>query len=467
MGTSSYPPAQQAPYSPLQDDLEAASRAEHSSAEYEDEPAWARPPAKRRRWDWRTGLGGLALGVVLGWGAFAGHGRYRAAQENKSEESLLSSLAPSSPLNSTELFDVPVRINYRGESGLNGREPILKPECPVPVVYTADENVADIIVFNTDSHRGESLEELEDRRRKRPWQKTAVWGVESAPNRRLLEDHFNKLRDGKANETSEYSMTYRLNSTVPATYSYAYLSYDNPPVPVRQKRAGKIAAALISNCHPRNARTLILQELSRLLPGKIDSFGTCEKNANLDETLREMGLYDAVGTHTRWNEKITLIGHYRFTIAFENSNDLDYVTEKCFQALERGSVPLVFGAPNYARRIFPSPNAGIDLAGYLPAEYSQQSNSSSEAPSELSEEAKEGLARLAKRLDYLSSEKGTAEYEKMLAWKKSDWKTDPENPLGKIVRESTHKFSQDCRLALAFRGQPTSRWTEPVEKEKA
>jgi hypothetical protein len=35
----------------------------------------------------------------------------------------------------------------------------------------------------------------------------------------MLQNHFDKLKEGKRAETAEYEMTYRLNSTVPATYS--------------------------------------------------------------------------------------------------------------------------------------------------------------------------------------------------------------------------------------------------------
>jgi hypothetical protein len=166
------------------------------------------------------------------------------------------------------------------------------------------------------------------------------------------------------------------------------------------------------------------------------------------------------------------MGHYKFTFAIENSNDYGYVTEKVrpcsffpsspsstdslateqyFQALERGTVPLVFGAPDYKNLYFPSPNAGIDIADYLPANYSLPSRVGSQPPAELDADAKAGLGRLAKRLEYLSSKEGEEEYEAMLAWKKEDFKRD-DNPLGKILKQSTHRYGQDCRLAGIFRG---------------
>jgi hypothetical protein len=108
-----------------------------------------------------------------------------------------------------------------------------------------------------------------------------------------------------------------LNSTVPATYSYSYFNYSNPPLPIDEKRSDRIAAAFITNCQPKNARSLVLDELVSLMPGKVDSFGNCHNNAAIDATLQELGIYDDVGAHTKWNEKITLISRYRFTVAFE------------------------------------------------------------------------------------------------------------------------------------------------------
>jgi hypothetical protein len=48
------------------------------------------------------------------------------------------------------------------------------------------------------------------------------------------------------------------------------------------------------------------------------------------------------------NEKTNLTGGYLFTVAIENSLEHDYVTEKLWQPLAAGSVPLYLGAPNIA-----------------------------------------------------------------------------------------------------------------------
>jgi hypothetical protein len=47
-----------------------------------------------------------------------------------------------------------------------------------------------------------------------------------------------------------------------------------------------------------------------------------------------------------FQEKTKLIKDYLFTIAIENSLEYDYVTEKLWQPLAAGSVPIYLGAPN-------------------------------------------------------------------------------------------------------------------------
>jgi glycoprotein 3-alpha-L-fucosyltransferase len=45
-------------------------------------------------------------------------------------------------------------------------------------------------------------------------------------------------------------------------------------------------------------------------------------------------------------DKVSLISRYKFYLAFENSIEPDYVTEKFFQPLAVGTVPISIGAPN-------------------------------------------------------------------------------------------------------------------------
>ncbi|XP_016441333.2 glycoprotein 3-alpha-L-fucosyltransferase A-like [Nicotiana tabacum] len=134
-------------------------------------------------------------------------------------------------------------------------------------------------------------------------------------------------------------MTTSLSSDVPVGY-FSWAEYDIM-APVQPKTENALAAAFISNCGARNFRLQALEVLERANI-KIDSFGSCHRNRD--------GNVDKVETLKR----------YKFSFAFENSNEEDYVTEKFFQSLVAGSVPVVIGAPNILD-FAPSPNSLLHI----------------------------------------------------------------------------------------------------------
>ncbi|XP_058089510.1 glycoprotein 3-alpha-L-fucosyltransferase A-like isoform X3 [Magnolia sinica] len=120
-------------------------------------------------------------------------------------------------------------------------------------------------------------------------------------------------------------MTTSLSSDVPVGY-FSWAEYDLM-APMHPKSESAHAAAFISNCGARNFRLEALDMLEKLNI-KIDSYGACHRNSD--------GRVDKLDTLKR----------YKFSLAFENSNEEDYVTEKFFQSLVAGAVPVVIGAPN-------------------------------------------------------------------------------------------------------------------------
>ncbi|KAL0707227.1 hypothetical protein Bca4012_073653 [Brassica carinata] len=164
-------------------------------------------------------------------------------------------------------------------------------------------------------------------------------------------------------------MTTSLSSDVPVGY-FSWAEYD-VMAPVQPKTEKALAAAFISNCIAQNFR---LQALEALMEANvtIDSYGTCHRNRN--ERV----------------EKVEALKHYKFSLAFENTNEEDYVTEKFFQSLVAGSVPVVVGAPNI-QEFAPSPDSILHIKQMTDIE------------------------PVAKRMKYLADNPDA--YNKMLRWK--------------------------------------------------
>jgi glycosyl transferase family 10 (putative fucosyltransferase) len=97
------------------------------------------------------------------------------------------------------------------------------------------------------------------------------------------------------------------------------------------KTAARPAAAFISSPFDRSGRRDLLDQLMREMP--VDSYGKINRNRSLPSDATRSG-------------KQQTIARYKFTFAFENAVSRDYVTEKFFDPLLAGSVPVYLGAPN-------------------------------------------------------------------------------------------------------------------------
>lgn len=113
-----------------------------------------------------------------------------------------------------------------------------------------------------------------------------------------------------------------------------FLNPQLPPLlrsPVKDKTADGLVAFFARNANDRCGRTRYVAELMK--HASVHAYGPC---------LRNRTIADDRGAET----KRDIISRYKFTIAFENAVDRDYVTEKVFDALIAGSVPLYYGAEN-------------------------------------------------------------------------------------------------------------------------
>lgn len=89
---------------------------------------------------------------------------------------------------------------------------------------------------------------------------------------------------------------------------------------------------LISSGVNQSEREEYIAELMRHID--IDSYGRLYNNSSME------------GEDKGWESKQKLYAQYKFVIAFENSILEDYVTEKLYDSLLAGVVPIYMGAPN-------------------------------------------------------------------------------------------------------------------------
>ncbi|PLW08675.1 hypothetical protein PCANC_22262 [Puccinia coronata f. sp. avenae] len=287
-----------------------------------------------------------------------------------------------------------------------------------PSVTSAGSNTSTYVTatvgVNISEYDGETL------RRQKPGQLHGFWSLENAE----YYPEIKKAREDLAADhprAFDFEVTYKTSSDVPILYAYSFFDFRKVALPFESRRQDKIAAAFISNCSPMNNRTKILQNLMDLLPGQIDSFGRCLNNTRSDQVIQELNLNPVIPGQEHpnlslWEEKIRIIGRYKFTIAFENANEEDYVTEKYYQALSEGSIPIHLGlTTDQFQKFKPSPNSALNVADF------------------------DTIEELANRIKQLSNDRTS--YESMLNWKNQTFPQQFDEILG------WGKVSEACRIA--------------------
>lgn len=263
-------------------------------------------------------------------------------------------------------------------------------DCSARCEITTDRSryrEADAVVFHLPTLRGFRW------LRKPAGQQWVAWSMESDVN-------YPKLRRPSFLRHFDYTMTYRLDSDIPVPYleseTVDYLRREPPA-----KTAEAPLACFISNGRDHSGRRKYVRELMRHIP--VDSFG---------RVLRNQKLVDDRGRETR----IDTIGRYKFTLAFENSVTEDYVTEKFYDPLVAGSVPVYLGAPN-VDRFAPGGNCFVNAADFG-------------GPRELAEYLTE-VAQDSQR------------YDNYFAWKHGPFKASFDEI---IAATRTNPFCRLCRL---------------------
>lgn len=145
----------------------------------------------------------------------------------------------------------------------------------------------------------------------------------------------------------DVTMSYRQSADIPLDYYWPTRleDYLRPPAP---KTEQALAALFISNGRPVSAREEYLDRLGAVMP--VDRYGRHRNNRTLPEDRGRATLLET-------------LARYRFGLAFENAIDRDYVSEKFFQCLVAGTVPVYLGAPN-AGEFAPAEGCFIDASTF-------------------------------------------------------------------------------------------------------
>lgn len=123
-------------------------------------------------------------------------------------------------------------------------------------------------------------------------------------------------------------------------------------------------AAFVSNCKAAGAdkRAMYLKEL--MVHIDVHSYGGCMKNRE-EPKMNDDPAWPAIAQ--RRARKVKVLSNYKFYLAFENSQVEDYVSEKVYESLFAGAVPIYRGAPGISN-FMPGNHSFIDANRLTPVE---------------------------------------------------------------------------------------------------
>lgn len=182
--------------------------------------------------------------------------------------------------------------------------------------------------------------------------------------------------------------------------------WDIREAPVLPKRSDVLIAAFIGNCDAKNNRSRYLQELMEHM--EVHSYGGCLHN--IDQPSIQVPFIPNLSQSLR---KIHIAKSYHYVFCPENSNVESYVTEKVYDVLRAGSVPVYFGAADI-NRFIPDPSAIVDANKF------------------------QSPADLARYLKMKSQREG---YQSFFEWKKRPFSSDFNN----LLQSASMTF--ECKVA--------------------
>ncbi len=207
---------------------------------------------------------------------------------------------------------------------------------PDDCIITTDRRflpAADLVVFHLPDLSNEMEEDLD----KPEGQKWVAWSLE-------CEENYPFLKDPEFMELFDYKMSYHQDADV----IYPYYRYNYQMELIRMPKYGfsekKDICMIISSSFNQSYQQEYLQELIRYI--SIDTYEESRNNFNMEP-----------------DHKMELFRQYKFVIAFENACATDYTTEKFYDPLLAGAVPVYLGAPNI-EEFAPGERCFVDIRNF-------------------------------------------------------------------------------------------------------
>ena len=145
----------------------------------------------------------------------------------------------------------------------------------------------------------------------------------------------------------DISMTYHLDADV--IHGYFSPTFEHTfRKPITTKSSDLLASIFVSSPINKSGRLGYLYELMNHM--EVHSYGKILQNWELN-------------SDTGRSSKKEVIGKYKFYLAFENACGKDYVTEKFYDALEEGTIPVYLGAENI-EELSPSEHCYINVQDF-------------------------------------------------------------------------------------------------------
>ena len=200
-----------------------------------------------------------------------------------------------------------------------------------------DYDVADLVMFHMFYVRNASQMPMRSRPEGQLW----LSYYREAPTRTAMFQLHN---------VTEFNVTMSYSRSTDITVPYSLVRENKP---AQNNTSSRRLAVLwyVSNCRTPSKRNLYAAELARHIPVQV--YGACGDRSPCTK-------FDGECERDMYRE-------YYFYLSFENSVCDDYITEKVWNRLHAGIVPVVMGGGDYARDL--PPNSYIDVARFgSPAE---------------------------------------------------------------------------------------------------